>query len=84
MENRDDLKKLITVEGLMEAEIIKSRLENFEIPSMLKYESAGRLLGITMNGLGKVVIMVPPECYHQALEILDSEAAEEGEEAPEA
>lgn len=74
MENENDLKELIVVEGLMEAEIIKSKLESFEIPSMLKFESAGRLMGITMDGLGEVQVMVSPEDYDKAMEIINSES----------
>ncbi|HLP58810.1 MAG TPA: DUF2007 domain-containing protein [Candidatus Deferrimicrobium sp.] len=74
MENENDLKELIVVDGLMEAEIIKSKLESFEIPCALKFESAGRLMGITMNGLGKVQVMVSPEDYEKATEIINSES----------
>jgi len=74
MENENDLKELIVVEGLMEAEIIKSKLESFEIPCVLKFESAGRLMGITMNGLGEVQVMVSPGDYDEALEIMNSES----------
>ena len=74
MENENDLKELIVVEGLMEAEIIKSKLESFEIPCALKFESAGRLMGITMNGLGKVQVMVAPGDYDKAVEIINSES----------
>jgi len=67
-----ELKTLIVVEGLMEAEIIKTKLECFEIPCMLKFESAGRLMGITMDGLGEVKVMVPADYYDTALETLNS------------
>jgi hypothetical protein len=73
MENENELSELIVVDGLMEAEIIKSKLENFGIPCMLKFEAVGRLLGITSNGLGKVQVMVPPGCAEKAKEILDTE-----------
>ncbi len=43
----------------MEADIIKSKLESFQIPVLLQYEAAGRIFGITMDGLGKVKVMVP-------------------------
>jgi len=54
----------------MEAEIIKSKLESFQIPVLLKFESAGHIFGITMNGLGKVKIMVPAEFLAEAKKIL--------------
>ena len=67
------MKELIKVEGMVEAEIIKTKLESAGIPCYLKFESAGRLFGITMNGLGEVKIMVPRQCYSEALEYLHSE-----------
>jgi hypothetical protein len=68
-----ELKTLIVVEGLMEAEIIKTKMESFGIPCMLKFESAGRLMGITMDGLGEVKVMVPADYYEQAAEALNSD-----------
>lgn len=65
-----DLKELLAVEGSMEAEIIKSKLESFSIPVLMQYESAGRIFGITMNGLGKVRIMVPESFLEEARKIL--------------
>ncbi len=69
----EKLKKLIAVDGMMEAEILKSKLESFDIPCLLKFETAGRLLGITMDGLGEVKVMVSPKDYDKALEIINSE-----------
>ena len=65
-----ELKELVAVEGSIEAEIIKSKLENFSIPVLLKFESAGHIFGITMNGLGKVKIMVPKSFLQEARKIL--------------
>jgi len=67
-----DYVPLTVVEGLMEAEIIKSKLDSFEIPCHLRFESVGRVIGITMDGLGKVEIMVLPEHRQKALDILDA------------
>jgi hypothetical protein len=73
VENETELIELMVTDGLMEAEIIKSKLENFEIPCMLKFEAVGRLLGITSDGLGKVQVMVPPDYLEKAKEILNTE-----------
>lgn len=70
MEN--DLKELIVVDGMVEAEIIKTKLESFSIPCILKFESAGRLFGITMDGLGKVSVLVSAENLSQAREIIET------------
>lgn len=48
-----------TCQGWDLAQIYKSKLEAAEIPALLKYESAGLVFGITVDGLGEVRIMVP-------------------------
>ena len=73
MENKTELIELVVIDGMMEAEIIKSKLDNFEIPCMLKFEAVGRLLGITSDGLGKVQVMVPPDYLERAKEILNTD-----------
>ncbi len=65
-----DLEELMAVEGSMEADIIKSKLESYQIPVLLQYEAAGRIFGITMDGLGKVKIMVPKSFLEEARKIL--------------
>ena len=68
-----ELKELVEVSGMMEAEIIKSKLESFQIPALLKFESAGRIYGITMNGLGKVKIMVTAAQWVAAKNVLSDQ-----------
>lgn len=68
-----EFQTLIETDGLMEAEIIKSKLESFQIPCILKFESAGRLYGITVNGLGNVEVTVPSELLEEAKKILEAE-----------
>lgn len=65
-----NLKELLTVAGSMEAEIIKAKLESYGIPVLLEYEVAGRLFGITMNGLGKVKVLVSEERLAEARQAL--------------
>jgi hypothetical protein len=47
--------------GMAEAEIIKGFLESEGIPVDLEYESAGKVYGLTMDGLGEVRICVPTD-----------------------
>jgi hypothetical protein len=68
--NEGDLKELLAVEGSLEAEIIKSKLESYQIPVLLQYEAAGRIFGITMDGLGKVKVMVPLPLFEEAKKVL--------------
>ena len=69
----DELVSIREVEGFLEGEILKSKLESFDIPCMLKSETAKRLFGLTLNGLGKVKIVVPLKFKEQAIAILDEE-----------
>jgi hypothetical protein len=64
--------QLVTVRTAkhLEAEIIKGRLESEGIPVLLRYESAGLVYGITIDGLGEVKIMVPRNLAEEAKEIL--------------
>jgi len=62
--------------GQPEAEIVKGRLENEGIPAMLRYESAGVVYGLTINGLGQVQIQVPSSLAQHAREILAVEGNE--------
>ena len=64
---------LITVyvaSGQLEAEIIKGRLESEGIPAMLRYEAAGLIYGLTIDGLGQVEIQVPSPLAQHASERL--------------
>jgi hypothetical protein len=65
-----ELEELVTVAGSVEAEIIKAKLESHGIPVLLQYEAAGRLFGITMDGLGQVKIMVHRDLAAAAREAL--------------
>ena len=63
---------LVTVRttNYMEAHIIKGRLESEGVPALLRYESAGLVYGITVDGLGQVKVMVPQRLAEDAKEIL--------------
>jgi hypothetical protein len=75
--------KLICVricQGLDVAQIYKSKLEALDIPVLLKYESAGLVYGIIVDGLGEVRVMVPEPYAAEAEALLadstDDELAE--------
>ena len=59
------------VQGELAAHIIKSHLESEGIPVLLKYESAGKVYGITVDGLGQVDILVPDELAEEAKRIIE-------------
>lgn len=64
------LMELVVLDGMVEAEIIKAKLESQQIPCYIKFESAGRLFGITMDGLGQVRVMVPESVYEKAKQLI--------------
>ena len=55
----------------MEAQIIKGRLESEGIPTLLSYDSASLVYGLTIDGLGEVKILVPEHLAKEAKEILE-------------
>jgi hypothetical protein len=61
-----------------EAEIVKGRLNYEGIPAILRYESAGIVYGLTVDGLGQVEVQVPTHLAQQARDILATKENEEG------
>ncbi|MBI2958331.1 MAG: DUF2007 domain-containing protein [Chloroflexi bacterium] len=59
-----------TAYGQLEADVLKSHLEAEGIPVLLKYESASRVFGIMVDGLGKVHLWVPEDLADEAREVL--------------
>ena len=59
------------VQGELAANVIKSHLESEGVPVLLNYESAGRVYGITVDGLGEVKILVPQEFAEKAKRIIE-------------
>jgi len=75
--HREGMTTVYRTAGLLQAEIIKGRLESAGIPVMLDYESLGRVMGITVDGLGEVRILVPNERADEAKELLAPSADDE-------
>lgn len=65
-----DLVVVRRVQGELVAHALKAKLESQGIPVLLKYESAGPIYGITLNGLGEVKILVPAELAPEATQII--------------
>jgi hypothetical protein len=59
-----------TCQGLLLGELYKSKLEAAAIPVLLKYDAAGPVYGITVDGLGEVRVMVPSEFADEARALL--------------
>jgi hypothetical protein len=58
-------------QGPLGAEVARSKLESEGIPAMLRYQAVGRVLGLTVNGLGRVDVLVPRAFEAAASEVLD-------------
>jgi len=59
-----------TASGMTQAKIIAGRLESDGIRTRLRYEAAGSIYAITIDGLGEVRILVPVPDWERAKEIL--------------
>lgn len=55
----------------MEAHVIKSRLESESIVAILRQESIGSVMGLTVGALGAVSVWVPDSVAEQALNLLE-------------
>jgi len=62
--------KIVCIVTMPKALVIKSRLEAEGIPVYLSYDSAVKLYGITVDGLGEVKVLVPEEFEKRAKEII--------------
>lgn len=63
--------------GMVNANIIVGRLETEGIPTRLKYEAAGTIYAINIDGLGEVKIMIPASCLEEARMILSTSYKDE-------
>lgn len=54
----------------LKAEVMKSHLESEGIPAILRYEGAGLVYGITVDGLGEARVLVPAALADEARAIL--------------
>ncbi len=71
-------KLIATASGMTQANIITGRLESEGIATRLRYEAAGSIYAVTIDGLGEVRILVPAAEWERARELL-SRSYEEGE-----
>ena len=68
-----------TANGEMEAQAIRSALEAAGIPAELKMEAAQTLFAVTVDGLGAIKVMVPPDRVEEARSIIENPAATVGD-----
>ncbi|MBN2463606.1 MAG: DUF2007 domain-containing protein [Dehalococcoidia bacterium] len=70
MSEKTELTTVYIASGQIEAEIVKGRLESEGVPAILRYEAAGLIYGLTIDGLGQVEVQVPSSLAQHAREIL--------------
>jgi hypothetical protein len=80
MMEQDDVpwKLVATASGMTQANIITGRLESEGIATRLRYEAAGSIYAITIDGLGEVRILVPVADWERAKALL-ARSYDEGE-----
>ena len=74
MSKASEASKLVTVYtamGLLQAEVIKSKLEAAGIPALLRYDTTAVVYGITVDGLGEVQVQVPQEAAEVARQLIE-------------
>jgi putative signal transducing protein len=76
----DPFVRLVTAKGLTEADTWKAVLEASGIPVYLRHEAMAALIPETAGDLAAVDLWVPRDQAAQAMEILQDERAEPGEE----
>lgn len=86
--SKDPLAKVYESQGIFAAEVVKAKLEANGIPAILKYESVGQIIGLTVDGLGRVEVHVPAQYADEALLLIDEgedeDTVEQVDEADEA
>ena len=68
--------------NLMEAQVVKGRLESEGIPAFIRSEAAGVIYGLTAGSLARADVLVPGPLADKAVEILfgDEPSEESGDE----
>ena len=78
---REGFELVYRAAGMMEAEVIKGRLEASGIPAALDAEST--ILPFTVANMGEVRVLVQSERAEEARELLGAEAPDDGDETEE-
>ncbi len=65
------MKWIVVFEGeMIKAQIVKGLLESEGIPANLQFEAIGKIYGFTVDGLGKVKVLVPEDRHDEAKDLL--------------
>jgi hypothetical protein len=72
-EKHSGLVTVYVAQGMLRAMVVRGALETAGIPVILAYESVGQVIGLTVDGLGRVEIRVPLEWEAEARDLLDAQ-----------
>ena len=67
--------------NLMEAQVVKGRLESEGIPAFVRTEALGVIYGLTAGGLARADVLVPGPLAEQAFDLLYDEEEETEDES---
>jgi hypothetical protein len=62
--------------NVLEAQVVKARLESEGIPAFIRSEAAGAIYGLTAGSLARADVLVPGLLAEKAVELLFDEAEE--------
>ena len=68
-----ELTTICVVYGPLKAQVIRAKLEQAGIPVLLRYESIGPVIGITVDGIGEVHICVPAGHADEARALIEEQ-----------
>jgi hypothetical protein len=63
--------------GEIEAQVIRSKLESYGIPSILKSHAAPSAFAFTIDGMGEFKVMVKPEMEDEARRLIEEADTED-------
>ena len=72
-----DLVEVWLEQGHLRANVIKAKLEAAGIPALLSYDAMSVIFGLTVDGIGKVRVLVRPEDAQAAQQVLAEQLADE-------
>lgn len=80
MKSKEKLVEVYHAHNQMEAQVIKSLLESFDIPSVLKSNAAPSVHLLTIDGMSEVRVMVLESMAEQARELILNKPPPEAKE----
>jgi hypothetical protein len=73
LKNKDKMVEVYKASSEMEAQVIKSLLESFDIPCFLKSNAAPSVHMFTVNGMGECKVMVMESMAGEAISLIKSD-----------